>query len=174
MARGAQIKKKKKKEKPDGYVFGRPTLYGSNTIPAVGEYLKTCVDGYQRVQDGYRTETKKVKGKTKKMRMPTYKMVFRVNLPTIEGLAIFLGTHRDTLLEWEKQYPDFSGAVGFLRSEQARRLVAGALEGSYSSPNVIKTMLSRHGYVEKVETDNKHSVGLGSLFDQADERRKAP
>ena len=76
------------------------------------------------------------------------------DVPTIAGLAITIGTHRDTIYDWAKQ-PDkaaFSDIVKMLSTNQERKLVNGGLNGSMN-PTIAKLMLAKHGYSDKTETD---------------------
>lgn len=79
-------------------------------------------------------------------------------LPTIEGLALATGVHRDTLQEWEKDVNnEFSVIVKQLRQAQAEKLIQNALVGNYN-PMIAKLLLSKHGYVEKQEIDQSISL----------------
>lgn len=86
-------------------------------------------------------------------------------LPTIEGLALELGIHRDTVYAWEEAgekspeeenyselLAEFSDIVKELRSAQAEKLIQNGLQTRYN-PMMAKLMLSKHGYVEKSEQD---------------------
>lgn len=73
-------------------------------------------------------------------------------LPSIEGLALRLGIHRDTLYAWEKEDEDFSDILERLRQSQAKKLMDKGLAGQYNS-TIAKLLLSKHGYVEKSEQD---------------------
>lgn len=75
-------------------------------------------------------------------------------LPTIEGLALQIGVHRDTLQEWEKDSTnEFSVIIKQLREAQAEKLIQNALIGKYN-PLISKLLLSKHGYIERAEIDN--------------------
>jgi len=75
-------------------------------------------------------------------------------LPTIERLSIILDVHRDTLYEWEKENKDFSDILRKLRASQADKLLQNSLIGRYNAV-ITKLMLSKHGYIEKTESDVK-------------------
>lgn len=84
----------------------------------------------------------------------------RTLLPTVEGLALELHIHRDTVYDWaeidETSTPlqrRFSDIVGDLKSAQAEKLVQYSLIGKYNS-TIAKLILSgKHGYVEKSASD---------------------
>lgn len=107
---------------------GRPTDYSEDMLEKAKEYLGKCHD---------ETQEKGIK----------------VNLPTIEGLARFLGVNKTTLYEWEEKHEEFSNVLDAIRYEQAQRLIDNGLSGAYN-PTIAKLLLSsKHGYVEKQETD---------------------
>jgi hypothetical protein len=87
----------------------------------------------------------------------TYERLIKVKLPTIEGLAIYLGVARKTLYSWEKEYPIFAAALDRVRAEQLQRLIDSGLSGDYN-PVIAKLMLSHnHGMREKsdITSDDK-------------------
>jgi hypothetical protein len=79
------------------------------------------------------------------------------DLPTIEGLAIYLDIRRSTIYEWEAGsttlQKQFSDIVDDVKTHQAYKLVGKGLKGEYNAA-ITKLMLSKHGYVEKSEVDS--------------------
>jgi hypothetical protein len=74
-------------------------------------------------------------------------------VPTIEGLAIYLGISRETAYAWEKTSEEFSYIMEGLRQLQGKILINGALANKFN-PTISKLLLSsKHGYVEKSEQD---------------------
>lgn len=73
-------------------------------------------------------------------------------LPTVERLSIILDVHRDTLYEWAKHDAQFSDILRNLMASQADKLLQYGLAGRYNS-TIAKLILTKHGYVEKQETD---------------------
>jgi hypothetical protein len=93
-------------------------------------------------------------------------------VPMIEGLALYIGTHRVTVREWvdnppkdanenetDKQFKlrislhkRFSDIVRDLDTIQALELGSGALKNKLNA-KTANMMLSKHGYVERKETD---------------------
>jgi len=121
---------------------GRPTKYLEEYNNKVDEYLELHQDKeLERV--GLRSE----KGYEK------LDYVLKVDLPTIEGFALFLGVNKTTLYEWDKKYPDFSNSLDKIRIEQQTRLINEGLAGNYN-PTIAKLILSsNHGMREKTEQD---------------------
>lgn len=115
---------------------GRPSNYSENIVKQTEKYLASCKDKERLVLKGQKAV-----------------VVLEVNIPSIEGLAIHLGVHRDTLYEWEKNHPAFSDILERVRQEQAKRLMNNGLAGTYH-PLITKMMLSKHGYAEKSEVDH--------------------
>lgn len=68
-------------------------------------------------------------------------------IPSIAGLAVYLGITRETIHTWVKE-PDkaeFSYIIKGLLALQEKRLVGGGLDESYNS-TIAKLILSKHGY----------------------------
>jgi len=105
---------------------GRPTEYAKEYINKVDKYLADHKDDIS---------TKKV------------------DLPTIEGFALFLGVNKTSLYEWEKIHPVFSNALDKIRTEQQTRLINEGLSGNYNSTIAKLILSSNHGMREKSEQD---------------------
>jgi hypothetical protein len=141
--------KKKMPRKPTG----RPTSYSPEIVKKAKKYLDSCIDEERELGTDER---------------PIYKI--RVRLPTIEGLALFIGIHKDTIYEWEKIHKAFSDVIGDLRAEQAQKLIENGLSGDYN-PTIAKVLLAKHGYKDAQEVDQniKGSISLTDLFNKAKE-----
>ena len=74
-------------------------------------------------------------------------------IPMIDGLALELGIHRDTVNDWEKKYPEFSDIVRTLMTHQGRKLMNGSLNGSFRERTATLALSSNHGLVAKTQTD---------------------
>ena len=109
--------------------MARPTTYeGEKTIRVVEEYLSNRKDRFDE--------------KTNRQ---------TVDLPTIEGLAVFIGCHKDTLYEWAEKNPEFSDALAKVKLEQMERLINKGLAGDYN-PTIAKLILSaNHGMRERAD-----------------------
>lgn len=128
--------------------IGRPTEYSEDTVSKVEAYLDTCQD--ETIQE--------ISGESEKF--TSYKNKLKVNLPTIEGLAVYLKVHRDTIYQWEKEHEEFSDILGELRHRQVKALINNGLSGDYNS-TIAKVLLSKHGYKEEVKTEQEHSGTIG-------------
>lgn len=120
---------------------GRPTGYSPAIISKTLEYLETCVDDIDEFH------------KTRGEKSDSYDRLVIVNLPTIEGLALYLKVNRSSIYEWRDKYPSFSDTLEVLMSMQKQKLITGGLSGDYN-PVIAKLVLSaNHSMAEKVDTD---------------------
>ncbi|MCX8159198.1 MAG: DNA-packaging protein [Candidatus Pacearchaeota archaeon] len=73
-------------------------------------------------------------------------------IPTIEGLALFVGCTRDNIYQLERKYPKLKSKLDILRDLQTKRLITRGLLKKYDS-RIVRLLLSTHGYVEKKEVE---------------------
>lgn len=134
MATAKTAKKKTTKKKT-----GRPTKYNDQVVPKTLKYIEQCEDHFY---DYVRSESDK--GSTQEQKV-------WANIPTVEGLALEIGVHVDTLYEWAKHHPRFSEALRALVSKQKKMLIRGGLSGYYN-PTIAKLVLSaNHGMTERTD-----------------------
>ncbi len=79
-------------------------------------------------------------------------------IPSVAGLALYLGVARSTLYEWGKQNKDFSDTLASLQDVQEVSLLNGGLRGRFNA-QISKLALANHGYSDKQEIDNRSSDG---------------
>lgn len=82
-------------------------------------------------------------------------------IPTVAGLACYLGVSRSSVNKWaseDKSEGGFSDIVEGILSMQEFKLVNGGLKGDYN-PTIAKLLLTKHGYSDRAEIDNKSSDG---------------
>lgn len=118
---------------------GRPTIYNEEILTKTEEYIISCEGGYE-----VQTRPKIVDG-IHKGEEDYSKIVAKV--PTIEGLAYYLGINKDTIYTWRKEKPEFSELIERLLAKQANELINKALTGDYN-PVIAKVLLTKHGYRE--------------------------
>lgn len=120
---------------------GRPTIYeGQKTIDKVDEYLLTC------------GEEEDIFHKTRGDASNGYERVWKVKLPKLETFALYLGVNKDTIVDWESKYPEFSVALDKIRLKQHDMLIDGATSGRYNSTISKLILSSNHGYKERNDT----------------------
>lgn len=111
----------------------------------VKKYLDSCVD--EQV-DFVRQESVSAKKDGTEKKYLMYGRKLKVNLPSIEGFAIFLKVSRITMYAWEETYPDFAKSLDKIRVEQQKRLVNYGLSGDYN-PAIASLMLSSNHNMKK-------------------------
>lgn len=75
----------------------------------------------------------------------TEKCLSSNQLPTIEELAITLGTGTRTLYDWQEDYPDFSQTMDALRDAQRYLLIKNGLNSTYSTQFSMFLLRAIHG-----------------------------
>jgi len=75
-------------------------------------------------------------------------------VPSVAGLACHLEITKPTVYDWSKQEEkeEFSYMLANILIKQERMLLSGGLL-SEMNPTIVKLMLSKHDYSDKVETD---------------------
>lgn len=143
----------KKTRKP----MGRPPKYKPEYCAAIVSYFD--VEPYRERE--VVTINKKTGDET-----ITYEDVAN-DLPTLAGFARQINVCRDTLDEWQKQYPDFSDAVKRAKAIQEDIAVTNTMKSLYNSTFSIFFAKNNLGYKDRTEADVKlsGSVGLSTLYD---------
>ncbi len=121
---------------------GRPTEYTSALLAKAQEYLAECED----------EEVQVVKQSNSEKGYEMYDNRLKVKLPSIEGLARYLGVARSSIYLWADEHQEFSDILEAIKAEQAERLINNGLSGDYNS-TIAKLILTKHGYSDKSETD---------------------
>ena len=85
-------------------------------------------------------------------------------VPSIAGLASYIDVNRSTAQDWRGSSPDFSAIVERILEKQELKLLSNGLTGDYN-PTIAKLMLTKHGYTDKVETDNHTTIDLSGYSD---------
>lgn len=138
--------------------MARPIEYRPEIVDKVKQYLKECVDEIEEYH------------KTRGEKSDTYERIVKVKIPTIEGLAVYLGVNRSTLYEWKDTYKEFSDIIEELQAIQADRLLNNGLNGSYNS-TIAKVLLTKHGYREGTDiTTNGLTIKFDSVFNESSQQ----
>ena len=127
--------------------IGRPSLFNQSMIDKTKEYIAFFQS--HRTAEEWENETELI--------------------PSIAGLALFLGVSRSTLYEWAKHNKSFSDTLEDLLGTQEVSLLNGGLRGRFNA-QISKLALANHGYSDKQEIDNKSSDGsMSPVRDLSDE-----
>lgn len=127
--------------------MARPTEYSPEIIEKTQAYLEQCQDEYDEFH------------RTRGSKSDSYDRLVKVNIPTIEGLALYLGINRATLYRWEQDHTEFCDIMDDLRAKQAEMLIKNGLSGDYN-PTIAKVLLTKHGYREGTELTGKEGENL--------------
>ena len=81
-------------------------------------------------------------------------------IPSVAGLAVVLDVRRETLHVWanDPEKEQFSNILGKLSEKQENILLQNGLANRFNS-TITKLVLSKHGYSDKVDVDNKSTDG---------------
>lgn len=79
-------------------------------------------------------------------------------IPSLTGLALYLGIVSSTIYDWRDKYEDFSSICKSILDMEENCLKNNGLNGVFN-PTITKLILSKHGYSDKVDVDNTSSDG---------------
>lgn len=79
-------------------------------------------------------------------------------VPSVAGLACYLGKSREAMYEYARNNKEFSDTLDSIKTMQENKLINKGLSGEFNA-TITKLMLSNHGYSEKQELDHKSSDG---------------
>lgn len=119
--------------------MARPTKYHKKYLKKIDEYLKCKQDEIDEFH------------KTRGDKSDSYEQVIKVNLPSKEDFAFYIGISRKTLYNWAKENEEFAYGLDRIHNEQYNRLLNGGLSGIYN-PIISKLGLtSNHGMKDRVD-----------------------
>lgn len=75
-------------------------------------------------------------------------------VPSVAGLAVFLGKTRETMYAWGRESEVFSDILSKLMATQEKKLINGSLANTFNA-TITKMMLTKHGYSDKSEVEQK-------------------
>ncbi len=88
----------------------------------------------------------------------TYEEKYNDKIPSVAGLCSALNINRSTAYDWAKdEDKEFSDILEKIASEQEKKLVNSGLSGDFNS-TITKLMLTKHGYSDKQEIENKVAI----------------
>lgn len=79
-------------------------------------------------------------------------------VPSVAGLAVFLGQGRRTLYSWAEQHEEFQHILEAIGAKQEQEALSKGLKGDWNA-TIVKLLLGKHGYSDKSETDHKSTDG---------------
>lgn len=128
---------KAKKAAPDK--GGRPTKYTAAMQKKADGYLATTGNDFWDYD------------KTVGEKSNTYERKVTITLPSIEGLAKYLGVSRSTVYLWAENHTTFSDTLEDIMAEQKKMIIEHGLNGDYN-PTIAKLILSsNHGMTERTD-----------------------
>ena len=80
-------------------------------------------------------------------------------VPSVAGLACFLGYNRVTLYKWSAAHPEFAEMLEKLKSRQEKIALEGGLKNELNASLVKLMLVSNHGYTERKAVDHQSSDG---------------
>lgn len=127
---------------------GRPSKYQDDIEEVVEAYLfKECIDVFNP--------------RTRRL---------DVNLPSIEGLALYLNVNRDTLYSLAKRHENYQLALQRVKVQQRLRLINQGLAGNYSTSIACLMLRMNHGMsVQKTADNRKAKRIVREVYRLADE-----
>lgn len=90
-------------------------------------------------------------------------------IPSVAGLACYLGVSRSTIQDWRKEHPEFNETIEAIDVKQEHIALNGGLSGKYNS-TITKLVLANHGYSDSQKVDHTskgESVAPTSIIIQA-------
>lgn len=124
----------------------RPSKYDPALIKKVDEYLTTCKDIVT------------IFHKTRGEKSDSYDRILKVNLPTKEGYAQYIGKTMSSIWCWEEEYPDFKRAMQKILTAQKEVLVKKSLSGEYNARMSEFLLNVNHGMKAQSEVKVTHET----------------
>lgn len=113
----------------------RPEKYKHDYIARVDEYLAQCRDEETTFQKLY-------------WKMNGFDRIIKVNLPSVEGFALYIKVPVSTLYLRRSKYPLFLEALDRIVVTQRERLINNGLSNNYNSTIAKLILSSNHGMRE--------------------------
>lgn len=137
---------------------GSPTKYSKSILKKVDKYLEQTID------DDY------VFTKSDGPKSTSWEEKVRVNLPTHEGFAKYIGVTKRTLYNWKERHEEFELALEKINDEQKQRLINRGLSGAYNSTIAKLVLSANHGMKERVDATSDDEKIENTFTDEQAER----
>lgn len=85
-------------------------------------------------------------------------------IPSLSGLALYLGVNRSTIYEWRDKHPTFSDTLDQIMASQEVKALNNGLDGTFN-PAITKLVLHNHGYSDKQEVETKMEISTPDMSD---------
>ena len=105
---------------------GRPSKYNADLLKQAENYM---LGGWKEVND---------------------------TIPSLAGLACYLGLSRETVNAWSNEKPEFSDITRGILALQERELINRGLLKEFDS-GISKLVLGKHGYSDKQQIDQNNN-----------------
>lgn len=95
-------------------------------------------------------------------------------IPSVAGLACFLGVSRSTIYKWRDESTEFSDTLAGIEVKQEHITLSGGMANRFNS-TIAKLVLANHGYSDKQAVDhttNGESIGPTRIVIEAAVRKE--
>lgn len=79
-------------------------------------------------------------------------------VPSVAGMAVVVGVARGTLYRWASENTEFKDILDAVNEMQEFQALNGGLTNTFNA-QIVKLLLGKHGYHDKVDSDLKSSDG---------------
>lgn len=137
--------------------MARPTKYKKKYCQMMLDFFNVTPTYMQEVinQKGQKIEIEKVS-----------------DLPTFEGFACLISVHRETLLNWCKEFPEFFDTYRKCQEYQKNILVQNGLHGNYNSLFAKFVAINATDMREKQEIKHSGSIKTINIDEKIDQIEK--
>ena len=94
-------------------------------------------------------------------------------IPSIAGLACFIGVTRQTIHEWknDEDKPEFSYTLDAMLGNQERVALNNGIDGTFNAA-ITKLVLYNHGYSEKSEVKSEGKTDTKIVYVEPEEKQQ--
>lgn len=139
--------------------MARPTKYKE-------EYCKDIVDFFNREPFAPLMIDSEDGGKVPALTKQGSPVLVPCKLPTLEGFAISIGVHRETLLNWADAHEEFFDALKRAKDMQKEILIQNGLVGAYEKTFAIFTAKNVTDMRDRQQEENASAAGIAEVLSQ--------